>query len=417
MKSWIIALILAAVSVSGDTDPIFLNENWQSGYMPLEEKGASIFYWLIRARNGDAAAPLVLWLQGGPGCSGVQNVLAENGPYRVAESVTLESNPFSWNNRADVLYVDQPLGVGFSNCSDVDKIPSTDLEAAKDMYAFLGGFVTKYPEYQKRNFYITGHSYAGHYVPVTAKYFLDQHPSFLVLKGIAVGNGWFESAPQLMVAPDFGIKRGIVTDTLHYVGASLAYYMSAMMIGFRKYGVASLFNSIADRIGNGIKSRFNVYDIRKKCDVPPICYNNTLVDKFIERSDVLEALGVYPRKWTTCSWQVFKKFLRGSYYEDTTEQVKALLDSYGKLKVVIYTGTDDWICNIDGVDMVFDALEWSGRQQFTEAIWHNWYIGGRLAGTYRETKNLKYYKVFASGHLVCFDQPESAYEILTDLLS
>ena len=65
-------------------------------------------------------APVVLWLTGGPGCSSEVALLYENGPFRLNEQKQIERNPYSWNNFANLLYVDQPIGTGFSKGGEHD---------------------------------------------------------------------------------------------------------------------------------------------------------------------------------------------------------------------------------------------------------------------------------------------------------
>ncbi len=248
---WILALCVGlALAAVGDNTDIFLGEDWESGYIKLDES-AELFYWFFRARNKDKNAPFVLWFQGGPGCSDMLNVLKDNGPYRVTDKAELESNPFSWNNKADVLYVEQPIGVGFSNSTNVTRMPSLDEQAAADIYIFIEKFVAKHPEYRQRNFYITGHSYGGHYVPATAKYFLDHGAKFVNLKGIAVGNGWLSPYAQFPSNAEYPLRRSLVTNYMQYWGATLSYYITNLFISLGLPRVSFFFGFAGDSLWNG----------------------------------------------------------------------------------------------------------------------------------------------------------------------
>lgn len=95
-------------------DSLFLNETYSSGFLPVKDIG-SIFYWWFESRDKPSEDPLVLWLTGGPGCSSEIALFTENGPFTIKDDLSLKINPHSWNNNANLLYIDQPLGTGFSN--------------------------------------------------------------------------------------------------------------------------------------------------------------------------------------------------------------------------------------------------------------------------------------------------------------
>jgi cathepsin A (carboxypeptidase C) len=95
-----------------------------------------MFYWLFSSRNDISTDPLVIWLTGGPGCSSEVAIFAENGPFSVKDDLTLLRNEHSWNNNANMLYVDQPLGTGYSKGKLIDYARS-EATIAKDFLLFL----------------------------------------------------------------------------------------------------------------------------------------------------------------------------------------------------------------------------------------------------------------------------------------
>jgi len=100
---------------------------------------------MYEAQNNPADAPLVIWLTGGPGCSSTLALLSENGPCRVnADGKTTTPNDFSWNNNANVLWLDQPAGVGFSYGTEND---DNEEMIAEDAYYFVQSFLQSHPEY------------------------------------------------------------------------------------------------------------------------------------------------------------------------------------------------------------------------------------------------------------------------------
>jgi len=118
------------------------------------------------AQNDPANAPLVVWLTGGPGCSSTLALLTENGPCRVnADGTGTEANPHSWNTNANVLWIDQPAGVGFSYGQNNDE---NEIVVGEDAYFFMQAFMTAHPEYAMRPLFIFGESYGGRYAPAIA---------------------------------------------------------------------------------------------------------------------------------------------------------------------------------------------------------------------------------------------------------
>merc|ERR550539_2160935 len=89
--------------------------NQFSGYIKVTN--GEIFYWYVEAQEAPATAPVVWWTNGGPGCSGMNGFLEENGPFRPNKRGTLNLNPFSWNTNANMVFVEQPVGVGFSKAN------------------------------------------------------------------------------------------------------------------------------------------------------------------------------------------------------------------------------------------------------------------------------------------------------------
>lgn len=113
----------------------------------------------FEARNNPNTAPLATWFNGGPGCSSMIGLFQENGPCRFENGESTPSlNPYSWNNYANMLYIDQPIGVGFSY--GTDPVTST-LTAAPYVWKLIQAFYDQFPKYESREFGIWTESYGG----------------------------------------------------------------------------------------------------------------------------------------------------------------------------------------------------------------------------------------------------------------
>eukprot|EP00347_Sterkiella_histriomuscorum_P017204 403350276 len=179
-----------------DTLPCMYSGTLQSSIK--EGQDHNLFYWLIK--NTQLENPnLILWINGGPGSSSMFGLFLENGPIQVLRTnnptgddyITQLNKDGSWADIADVLYLDQPVGVGFSfGNSILDRMK----DGASELIQFLENFMIKYPEYQAngRKFYISGESYSGKYIPLFATY-INQYnkgpqQTKINLQGLFIGN-------------------------------------------------------------------------------------------------------------------------------------------------------------------------------------------------------------------------------------
>ena len=150
-----------------------------------------LFYWYHEAITDPSNKPLVLWLNGGPGCSSLGGMFTELGPFVVDANQKVTLNPYSFNKEANVIFIEQPVGVGFS----YPNVDANDTSTATDTVVALRHFFHMHPELQGRPFYVMGESYGGHYVPNTVKEIQDTNVNLsskdiINITGFAVGNGY-----------------------------------------------------------------------------------------------------------------------------------------------------------------------------------------------------------------------------------
>ena len=107
---FLILLLLSPVLCEID---LFVNDTWSSGLIEIGN-GNDMFYWLFKSRDKNPNAPLVVFFSGGPGSGSALFVLRTQGPAKLTDEKELVFNPYSWNNHSDLLYIDQPIGCGFS---------------------------------------------------------------------------------------------------------------------------------------------------------------------------------------------------------------------------------------------------------------------------------------------------------------
>jgi carboxypeptidase C (cathepsin A) len=175
-----------------DTYPVY------SGYLEVNSAKA-LHYMFIESQNDPTNDPIVIWFNGGPGCSSMLGFTQEHGPYKMDSGTDFwVENEWSWNKEANMLYIESPAGVGFSYCKGVKECNtySDDESAADNLTAVLAWF-DKFPEFKANELFISGESYAGIYVPYLT-YYIDQYNTEHAeaadvfkpnLQGFMVGNG------------------------------------------------------------------------------------------------------------------------------------------------------------------------------------------------------------------------------------
>ncbi|KAK7269059.1 hypothetical protein RIF29_21774 [Crotalaria pallida] len=173
-----------------------------SGYINIDgngENGKNLFYYFVSSERNPEKDPVVLWLNGGPGCSSFDGFVYEHGPFNFEAAKTkgnlptLHINPYSWSKVSNIIYLDSPAGVGLSYSKNTSNYDTGDLQTASDTHAFLFKWFEQFPELLDNPFYIAGESYAGVYVPTLAHEVVKGIKSgikpVINFKGYLIGNG------------------------------------------------------------------------------------------------------------------------------------------------------------------------------------------------------------------------------------
>ncbi|XP_013631383.1 PREDICTED: serine carboxypeptidase-like 20 isoform X1 [Brassica oleracea var. oleracea] len=196
-----------------------------SGYVTIDkEHGKNLWYYFVESEMNPSKDPVVLWLNGGPGCSSMDGFVYEHGPFNFEPAKTnyslplLHLNPYSWSKVSNMIYLDSPVGVGFSYSKNESDYITGDMKTAVDSHAFLLKWFQMFPEFQSNPFYISGESYAGVYVPTLASEVVKGNKEGLKpalnLKGYLVGNGVADSMYDGNALIPFAHGMGLISDQL-----------------------------------------------------------------------------------------------------------------------------------------------------------------------------------------------------------
>ncbi|KAK9100122.1 hypothetical protein Scep_023552 [Stephania cephalantha] len=413
-----------------------VNFSHYSGYVRVNENpGRFLFYWFFEAVEDPSSKPLVLWLQGGPGCSSIGfGEAVEIGPFHInADGKTLYLNPYSWNQVANIIFLESPVGTGFSysrSPSDVEE--NGDERTAKDSLAFLLEWFERFPQYKGREFYITGESYAGHYIPQ-----LSQAIDSDLMKLEDIVPNVDRSVMQVgnALTDDFNDHKGV-----------REYLWSNGFISDQTYKLYKIFcseDSFLQRSENCKKISDVVQNELGKVDIysifTPYCTSTTTDISFASNSpqrkfgqinetydpcsknyaaayfnvpEVQKALHVdpeaAPHKWEICNRLIFNTW---------KDSASSVLDVYrelirGGLRIWIYSGDADTVipvtstrCNIDTLNLPIASP------------WHPWSMDGQVGGWNQEYRGLNFVTIRGAGHMVPQTRPKEALVLFKSFLS
>jgi cathepsin A (carboxypeptidase C) len=321
-----------------------------SGYLDNEEDDKHLFYWFFESRNDPKNDPVVLWLNGGPGCSSLTGLFMELGPSSIDKNGKTVFNPSSWNANASVIFLDQPVNVGFSYSGSA---VSNTVAAGKDVYALLTLFFKQFPEYAKQDFHISGESYAGHYIPVFASEILSHKKRNINLQSVLIGNGLTDGLTQYeyyrpMACGDGGWPAVVDEQTCTSMDNSLDRCQSLIQKCYDTESVwscvpASIYCNNA-LIGPYQRTGQNVYDVREKCKGGSLCYDELdWISEYLNRDSVMKALGAEVSKYDSCNFDINRNFLfNGDWMQPYHRLVPGILK---EIPVLVYAGDADYICN------------------------------------------------------------------------
>ncbi|KAJ2022941.1 hypothetical protein GGI06_001613 [Coemansia sp. S85] len=414
-----------------------------SGYLDTAED-KHFFFWFFEARHpaktGDT--PVILWTNGGPGCSSLVGVLMELGPCRVNKGGTgTTANPYAWNENAHVIFIDQPLNTGFSYGQRVDN----SYDAGKDVNIFLRMFYYTFPQYASSQLHIFGESYAGHYVPAIGKAIHEanqalakkQHEgtltkaeesiAILPLASIGIGNGLVDVRTQYKYYAKMAcnstyppVLSQFVCNAMDAAVPSCTYLIEQCYYWQNRLACipADIYCQMAIMEPYTTWGRHNnPYNVNMPCKKYGKCYDiDDDITAFLNRRDTQRELGVEVRGYTTCSQRVHIEFLlSGDSSKPLYLEIPPLLDA--GIRVLVYAGDADWICNWYGNKAYAQALEWPGQTKFSQAEDLVWSVDGEEAGEVRMFENLTFVRVYGSGHFVPYDRPKSALDMVNRWIS
>ncbi|KAJ7481666.1 Alpha/Beta hydrolase protein [Mycena latifolia] len=412
-----------------------------TGYLDVDGGAKHLFFYFFESRRDPASDDVLMWINGGPGCSSAMGLLMELGPCSIdmknASANGTTWNPYSWNSEANIFFLDQPVGVGFSYADYGETIETTE-DAAKNVHAFISIFFETFAQFKGRALHLSGESYGGRYLPVFASEIYDQNQRALAegraplnLQSVIIGNGITDISTLYPGRYEVECGRAALEVPFQSIGtcvrmkAALPRCQKAMQAGcidqFDAINCRAAVNFCDSELSTGMwASGRNVYDISKMCVGDGLCYEeNSVITKYLSSPATLALLGVDAgaANFSSCSSDVGRLFNArlDKWAKPTQHYVSALLER--GVRVLIYAGTYDWQCNWVANRMWVEKLEWSGAEGWASLPWGEWRASGAdtKAGEVKQGEGspLAFVTIRGAGHMVPHDKPAEALAMLS----
>ncbi|KAK4286397.1 hypothetical protein QN277_002957 [Acacia crassicarpa] len=406
-------------------------EEW--GYVEVRPK-AHLFWWLYkspyRVEKPPKPWPIILWLQGGPGASGIgYGNFAEVGPL----DVKLKPRNSTWLQKADLLFVDNPVGTGYSYVENTELLLKTDKEAATDLTTLLIKIFNKNKSLQKSPLYIVGESYGGKFavtLGLSALKAIEAGKLLAKLGGVALGNSWI--SPEDFVLSwgpllkdvsrldNNGLRRSnriarkikkqledglFVNATNSWKELESEIFLSSNGVDIYNFLLDSWGGDSVSLSGRGMSSLRGSGKKRYSKYLSSLRRGDEEIVKLLN-GEIKEKLRIIPKNVT---WQLQSDAVSDSFEVDF---MKPRIDEVDELlakgvNVSVYNGQLDVICATKGVEAWIRKLKWEGLPKFLRKERRALYCGSetKTKGFVKSYKNLRFYWIVGAGHMVPSDQP------------
>ncbi|RKK75578.1 hypothetical protein BFJ69_g7643 [Fusarium oxysporum] len=407
----------------------------------------SMFFWFFESRRDPETDPLVLWMSGGPGATGELGLTMGSGPCVVnADGNSTSRRKFSFTDRANVVYIDQPIGVGFSHITNRDDIAVTLQQGARDVYSFLSHLSTNvFPNLSGRSWNLAGESMGGHYVLGYAHYMasLEGQTSLINISSIVIIDGYVDASRQSVGYYDFfctdwaldGRKAPLMNESA--CADMAAAVPSCELLGSycrESYDLlvcGQAFSACEETVGEHFLSGvvpggWDPYDGRHTCESPPLCSNfaHGRSWKFFNQPWVQEQLGQPYSPFELIDFDTGMRWHRAkSLFLPVTREMTWLLDNTC-IRILVINGNDDIIINTPGQMRMLDEQPWHGQARYRSQGYQDWYFGKgditsdvqgwdvKRGGFWKGTDRLAMYAIDEAGHFAPYHQPEAVGAVL-----
>ncbi|EPQ25803.1 uncharacterized protein PFL1_06670 [Pseudozyma flocculosa PF-1] len=441
--------------------PFDIGESY-AGLMPISEnkdEERQLYFWYFPSSNPAATDEITIWLNGGPGCSSLEGMLQENGPFLMQYGAGPHAvpNPWSWQNLTNIVFVEQPVGTGFSQ--GTPNITS-EAELAEQFKGFYKNFAKTF-SLQNKKIYITGESYAGMYVPHIASAMLDEEDKeFFNVEGTMIydpsinTDAIMNDVPAMAFLeywkPLFGLNDTFVEELRQmdkecgftaYLEENLVYPPKGKLPEPpKKSDKCDPFNKIIDAVML-VNPCWDIYQIATTCPLlwdvlgfpGSFGYLPNGATIYFDRDDVKRAINAPVNfKWEECSSDNVFKTKSGldsdaeAGHYSSFDVLPSVIERSNR--TVIAHGMLDYVLLVNGTLLSVQNMTWNGAQGLSKPVTEEFFVpyhddlqtatlaGAGVMGTYRTERGLSVITVAGAGHMVPQYTPSVAYRQLEFLL-
>ncbi|KJZ72724.1 hypothetical protein HIM_07916 [Hirsutella minnesotensis 3608] len=413
-------------------------------------KGHDLFYWFFESRNDPDNDPIIVWMNGGPGASSAYGLFDELGPCRLipGEDRT-EPNPWSWNNNASIVFLDQPAGAGLSHLADGMPLAEREEDTAEDFQQFLNIFFGDiFPSKKHLPIHVAAESYGGHYGPVYLHHILESRryrsktafwgrfASLILVDAVIDFTGPFFGMYELFCDNEREEKKNILNSTacesiarhlpeLQRLGDScrVANRESAECNAVWDYGLRYIHAPYKEEIMAGRRHSQNIH---MKCNPKSSwldCEDESKgnLTSYLNQDWVQKALDKDPSfKFDAMGRRFFATFSQGALFKPTTRELidvleeHAAADSLMDINLLVINGNSDPLVTSPGTKMTYDSLRWSEQADYNVKKWKPLPSGLAATGEWKATSSgrLAMVTIDGAGHMAPGDVREGTYRIL-----
>lgn len=396
-------------------------ESYAGLFTVNKQFNSNMFFWFFPAQENPETAPVVLWLQGGPGGSSLFGLFVENGPVGVSYDLHFFKRKINWNSKYSMLYIDNPVGTGFSFTDSADGYSRNETAVAENLFIALTQFFLLFPQYQKNDFYATGESYAGKYVPAIAYRILKEKRvggTIINLQGIAVGDGFSDPPGMIAAYSNFLFNIGMLDER------QTAYFksqtdLSLKLISQGQYTKAfKLWDELLNGDTTGHPSFFtnvtgstDYYNYMRSRAPSAFEYYG----KVLARANVRKAIHV--GNLTYNSGDKVEAALENDIFQSVKPWLAEVMNNY---KVLIYSGQLDIIVALPLTEAMLQTTPWKYLDLYKKADRSVWYVNPEdteVAGYVRNVKDFYQVMIRGAGHIAPYDQPQRSFDMIERFIS
>lgn len=426
--------------------------NLQTGYMKVGD--SEMFYYFVESEGNPKHDPLLLWLTGGPGCSSWNSLVYEIGPLEFDLDASLEgglpqlrSYEYSWTKSASIIFLDSPVGTGFSYSTTQEGWPSSDTKAANEAYQFLMQWVAENPQYLEVPFYVGGDGYSGIIVPLITKLVIEGNEAGvqpnLNLKGYLVGSPNTDDFIDSNSKVEFAHRMALISDRTYnnakkyckknYVNVDPDNTQCVLALDDYERCVRGIWpNQILEpkcTLGRPQDDRWTRRSLQEDpnefiLSVPQVSnlwcrnFNYVLSDNWANDEAVQDALHV--RKGTVNRWSRCNQTISYTKDQPSVVQVHQNLTNHN-LRLLVYSGDRDMVVTFVGVVQWIKSIKNSVNLTLSDK-WRPWLVDSQVGGyTRKYEKNSAYFLTYATvkggGHTAAEYYRRECYEMFNRWVS